>query len=233
MEGDLENEIDLDNAIKGCQFVIHCAGVVPSNKNRSEDDFMKIAGRGTEYLVRSAIHHKVKRLVVTSSIVTIYGNLFKWPDSVSYSESDRPPQPKDLDVYTKSKLYQEDTLRQVIGGIKEIEFVTLHPSFILGPPLVCDPTSSLSAIGRFMHSVYPGYCPLYTGVVDVRDVAKAHLLALRAKGINRERIILNQESMKFGEIIEIMHNNYGHRGYKVPTRRLPYWMVWLGSYLDE
>jgi dihydroflavonol-4-reductase len=91
--------------------------------------------------------------------------------------------------------------------------------------------------------VYPGVLSLTFGLVDVRDVAKAHVLAMeteRASG----RYICAGESLAMSEIVAILRESGYDRGYKLPrldltgplATRLVRWMSYTqpagtGSYL--
>ena len=68
--------------------------------------------------------------------------------------------------------------------------MTLHPGMINGPTLITDRNSTPEGVSKFLRGDIPGVPDLQFGMVDVRDVAQAHLLALFKPGINGRRFLL-------------------------------------------
>mmetsp|Transcript_4733 Transcript_4733/g.3383 ORF Transcript_4733/g.3383 Transcript_4733/m.3383 type:complete len:88 (+) Transcript_4733:548-811(+) len=68
-------------------------------------------------------------------------------------------------------------------------------------------------------------------IVDVRDVARMHLLAVQVKEAAGQRIISNGRSLWFREIAVILHEKYGHE-YKFKTGELKYCTAKLASFFD-
>jgi nucleoside-diphosphate-sugar epimerase len=65
----------------------------------------------------------------------------------------------------------------------------------------------------------------------VRDVADAHVKALTAKP--NQRYILLERMILLSEIAEILNDNFKPHGYKVLTRKVPKFAVYLGSYFSN
>jgi len=79
----------------------------------------------------------------------------------------------------------------------------------------------------------PAVPRLSFAVVDVRDVATTHRLAMQTPAAAGNRYILATEpSLWMGEIAGILAAEVGTRGIKVPTRTLPYWLMWLNARVD-
>ena len=82
-------------------------------------------------------------------------------------------------AYAKSKLLAEWLAWDYIKNHNNpFEIVTINPGFILGPILVKSPFTSEEIIYSIMIGKYPALPNIYMPVVDVRDVAAAHLRAL-------------------------------------------------------
>ena len=60
-----------------------------------------------------------------------------------------------------------------------MKVVTLNPSLILGPALIDIPSSSISAVIAIMKREMPGVAKIMFPLVDVRDVAQAHVEAYK------------------------------------------------------
>ena len=64
---------------------------------------------------------------------------------------------------------------------ERFEIVTINPSLIVGPAFVDAGFSSGEIITQVMNSALPGMPLAFLGLVDVRECATAHLLALKKK----------------------------------------------------
>jgi dihydroflavonol-4-reductase len=65
------------------------------------------------------------------------------------------------------------------------------------------------------------------GIVDVRDVAELHWRALNAPGMAGERFIACGGFTWLHEVATMLREELGEQARKVPTRRLPDWVVRL------
>ncbi len=75
-----------------------------------------------------------------------------------------------------------------------------------------------------------GACPDFGfGVVDVRDVASLHLLALTAPNMAGERFIASGRFMKLREVADVLRAELGPQAAKVTTRNVPDWLVRLAA----
>ena len=80
VEADLLDEASIINACEGSTYVIHTAS--PFSFRETEEALVKPAVNGTLAVMRACTQHKVKRVVITSSIAAIRYS----------SKEDEPPQ---------------------------------------------------------------------------------------------------------------------------------------------
>ena len=71
VDADLLKPETIEEAVKGCTFVIHTASPFPSEQPRDENVLIRPAVEGTLAVMRAAQTHKVKRVVITSSVASI------------------------------------------------------------------------------------------------------------------------------------------------------------------
>jgi dihydroflavonol-4-reductase len=76
----------------------------------------------------------------------------------------------------------------------------------------------------------PASAPLNFPVVDVRDVAAAHITAMTVPQAAGKRFLCASESASMRQIAAILHQQYPER--RVPLGELPKWLAWLFSYVD-
>ena len=180
VEADLLQPQTLEDAIAGAQYVVHTASPFPIQKPKHENDLIKPAVEGTMTVMRAALKHKVQRVVITSSGAAIYKN--KDPKKTHFTTEDWT----DLSIasaYEKSKTMAEKCAWDFLATLPEeerFEFATINPGLVLGPNLVKCQFSSGDVVKMLMiKGKRPPAMPhVQVPIVDVRDVAQAHLQAI-------------------------------------------------------
>lgn len=228
---DLMSDTGWADAVAGCSHVAHVASPLPTNAPKSDDELIVPAREGALRALRFARDAGVKRVVMTSSVAAIsYGHRGK----TRFTEADwTDVNSPDAYAYVKSKTIAERAAREWIaregGGL---EYCTVNPSLVLGPLLAADFSTSLEAIKKLMDGSMPGLPRLGFGIVDVRDVAAMHLQLLTEAGVDGERFIASGPFMWMEDVAAILRSGLGADGRKVPTRRLPTWLMRILANFD-
>lgn len=228
---DLENDAGWADAVAGCSHVAHVASPLPSTKPKSDDELIVPAREGALRALRFARDAGVTRVVMTSSVAAIsYGH----PEKTRFTEADwtdvASPQAY---AYVKSKTIAERAARDWMareGGA--MEFCTVNPSLVLGPLLTADFSTSLEAIKKLLEGSMPGIPRMGFGTVDVRDVADMHVKLLTQPGMNGERFIASGPFIWMEDIAVILRDRLGPDARRVPTRKLPTWLVKIIANFD-
>jgi len=230
---DLENDAGWEQAAKGCDHVLHVASPFPSGIPKHEDELIVPAREGALRVLRASRDAGVKRVVLTSSFAAIgYGH--KQQKEPFNETSWTNLSADDVQPYAKSKTLAERAAWDFIakeGGALELSVV--NPVGVFGPVLGPDYSTSILLVQRLMDGAMPGCPRLYFGVVDVRDVAGLHILAMTHPAAMGERFLaLAGDFMSILDIATVLKNRMGEWGRKVPTRQLPNWVVRLASMRD-
>jgi dihydroflavonol-4-reductase len=113
-----------------------------------------------------------------------------------------------------------------------MEFCTVNPAAVLGPVWGSDFSVSLQSVKKLLEGSLPG-CPDFGfGIVDVRDVADLHVRAMNAPDMDGERFIASGPFLKMIDIATILKACLGPQARRVPTRKLPDFLVRLSALLD-
>ncbi|HLW75901.1 MAG TPA: aldehyde reductase [Bryobacteraceae bacterium] len=230
---DLEQDAGWREAIDGCDFVLHVASPFPSAVPQHENELIIPAREGALRVLRASRDAKVKRVVMTSSFAAIgYGQP---PRSEPFTEKDwTDPNGSDVQPYVKSKTLAERAAWDFIakeGGA--LELAVVNPVGVLGPVLGADFSTSILLIQRLMDGALPGCPRLYFGLVDVRDVASLHLLAMTHAAAKGERFLaIAGDFVSISDIAKILKAHMGEAAKRTPTRELPNWMVRLAALRD-
>lgn len=212
-------------AVDGCSHVAHVASPFPLGVPKNADDLVVPAREGALRALRFAHAAGVKRFVLTSSMAAIAyghgkgGGTFSEKD---WSNLDSPS----LMPYPRSKTVAERAARDwVAAHAPEMEFASVNPAAVFGPLISDDLSTSIEVIRQMLTGKVP-MCPdVGFGIIDVRDVADLHFRALTADGIRDERFIACGDFLKFIDIARILRDNLGDAAAKVPTRKMPDWLL--------
>jgi dihydroflavonol-4-reductase len=219
-------------AAAGATHVLHVASPIPAAAPRHEDELIVPARDGALRALKAAKAAGVRRVVMTSSTAAVtYGKTgFDRPfTEADWTDPDHP----DTYAYVRSKTIAERAAREWMAAEgSPMEFVTINPGLILGPVLGRDFSTSLEALKKLLEGSLPGLPRLGFPITDVRDVADAHVKALTHPGINGERFLVAGEFLWMEDIARILKAELGPKARKVPTRRLPDFLVKLSSLFD-
>lgn len=220
VRADLGADAGWAEAVDGCDFVVHVASPFPVGRPSSEDELVRPAVDGTLRVLRASAEAGVRRVVVTSSIAAIVSG---YRDAVVRAEGDW----SDLErspAYAKSKTLAE---RAAWDFAQEsgLELVAVNPGMVLGPLLSAGISTSVDVVRRLLVRDVPGSPKMGFSLVDVRDVAVGHRLAMETPVAAGQRYVLAGDFMWMREIAAVLAEEFGPRGYRVPTGTMPTWLL--------
>jgi nucleoside-diphosphate-sugar epimerase len=230
---DLAKDDGWPDAVAGCEFVLHVASPLPPSVPKHEDDLIVPAREGALRVLRASRDAGVKRVVMTSSFAAIgYGHK---PQTAAFDETTWSDiNGREMAAYPKSKTLAERAAWDFIareGG--PLEFSVVNPVAVFGPVLGPDYSASILIVQRLMDGALPGCPQLSFGVVDVRDVVDLHLRAMTNPAAKGERFLaVAGKNMSFVEIAKVLKANMGAAAKRVPTRKLPNWLLRFAALRD-
>lgn len=231
-EADLLKDGSFATAMEGCELVMHTASPFRTQVKDPQKELVDPALKGTRNVLQAVnATPSVKRVVLTSSVVAIYGDsqevsekeggIFRESDWNSSSSLDHQP-------YPYSKTVAEKEAWKINGAQDRWDMVTIHPAFVMGPSLTGN-SSSMSLefmqdmMGGKMKMGVPNMC---FGLVDVREVSAAHIQAGFRPEAKGRYITCHKEGVKMLEMAEALRGHYGGK-YKLPKKELPKFLVVL------
>ncbi|XP_024187315.1 phenylacetaldehyde reductase [Rosa chinensis] len=181
-KADLLEEGSFDPAVDGCEGVFHTASPVllSDSSTNPQAELIDPALKGTLNVLGSCVKvQSIKRVVITSSIVAVAFNGKPLTADVIIDESwfsDPAFCEKAKLWYILSKTLAEEAAWK-FAKEKGIDIITINPGWVIGPLL--QPTLNLSVeiVLKLVNGTETFPNRTYR-LVDVRDVANAHILAL-------------------------------------------------------
>ncbi|KAF0689126.1 Aste57867_19398 [Aphanomyces stellatus] len=181
-QAELLQEGAFDAAIDGCSVVLHTASPF-FLQNQTPETLVEPAVQGTLNVLRSVSRAPhVRRVVLTSSTVSIYVHCGTKPESHVFNEDDWSNEDlmrKNNLWYAVSKTVAEREAWSFVEKLAAPHFdlVTMCPTWILGPMLQPELNQSSQKIFDYMTDVTKEIPLAVKTMVDVRDVALAHIVA--------------------------------------------------------
>jgi nucleoside-diphosphate-sugar epimerase len=231
---DLLSDAGWSDAVADIDYVLHVASPVQPGHVDNEDDLIVPAREGTLRVLRAAGPAGVRRVVLTSAFHAVSwghphdGHVFTEND---WTVLDGPG----VDAYGKSKTLAERAAWEYIAQqTGDLELVTMLPVAVMGPVLGHDISGANHVIQRILTGRMAAFPRLYLPIVDVRDVADAHIKAMSAPDAAGQRFLLsNGPAVSMTEIGAAIRANLGETAAQVPTRTVPSIVVRLGAVFNK
>ncbi len=220
--GDLGDKTSLQNALKGCDALIHTAA---EYRLWTSDPDGLIASniKGTVNILSAAGEAGVSNIVYTSSVAAL-GKAARGEPVTELTNSELKDK---IGLYKRSKFLAEQEVLK-IHRAQGLPVKIVNPSAPIGPGDI-KPTPT----GRLVVEVARGKVPAYVdsglNVVHVDDVAEGHWLALH-KGVPGEKYILGGENLT---LLEILTHIATAAGVRPPKIRVPHNIVLPFAYFSE
>lgn len=229
VSADLTADAGWPEAVGGCQYVLHVASPFPSAPPKDESTIIVPAREGALRVLRAAKAAGLERVVLTSSLAAV---LYGVDRNKTFSEADwsNPDDPR-IGAYEKSKTLAERAAWD-FARANDLDLVAINPGAVLGPCLGPDMSTSGEIVRKLMNREFPACPDLHFAMVDVRDVAAAHVAALKAPDVSGERFLCAGPDCSLREIADILARHYGPKGYRVPTGRLPGFLMRVFAIFD-
>ena len=224
-ELNLLNDKGWDDAAKGCDFVMHVASPFINVEPKDENEYIRPAVDGTMRALKAAKSAGIKRVVLTSSMVSMLGNADKSIDIDSGTWTNIKG--KNVSAYSKSKTLAEQAAWNFIKDQTDntkMELAVVNPGPVFGPSLSGDLSgASMSMFTQMVQGKMPMVPQASINMSDVRDIAKIHVLALENKEASGKRFIVTTEKpYAFQDVAKILKSN----GYdKVSTKLAPNFLL--------
>ncbi|KAK7478999.1 hypothetical protein BaRGS_00029760, partial [Batillaria attramentaria] len=235
VEADLMDAESWQPAVQGMTYVIHVASPFPMTQPKNEDELIIPARDGTLNVLRACAKvPTIKRIVLTSSCASV-GWEPRGENEPPRTEADWTDVDK-VDAYSKSKTLAERAAWEFVRGLsgeERFELAVINPSLVLGPPLHGSACSSVDVMKQLLEKQTPVLPRMNLAIVDVRDVAQAHVRAMTSPDAAGNRHICNAATMQFAQIGVLLKSVFGPQGYDVPTCVAPDFMIRFASCFDK
>jgi len=224
VEAVLERPEQLRAAMEGIEVLFHAAAVYAYIDEGREQEIMDAAVKGAEAALRAAADARVRKVVLTSSAVTVPLTAPGAPPSTEEDWTD------DTRVtYIRAKT-EAERLAWPLSKALGLNMVTVLPGAICGPGFARN-TPSLDVVEAMMFGAFRmGVPDANFPYVDVRDVVSAHVLAAERDAQGRF-LAINDEQPHFRKMLGAMHAIDPR--VKLPLMEMPDFMIPAIPFFDR
>jgi len=229
---DLFNDGDFDQAMSGCDIVFHTASpfIVRGLKD-AQKELIEPALKGTRNVL-DAVNRTdcVKRVVLTSSIVAIFSDnqeSLNQPNGTFNEDVWNDASSVEHQPYNYSKTLAEKEAWKMVKQQNRWTLVVTNPGLVLGPSLAqASDSTSLSTMLEVMDGTLRTGAPdLSFPIVDVRDVATAHIKAATTADASGRHVLVS-DSFSVMQMAAVIKKAFPGKG-KLPLWQVPKFVVWL------
>lgn len=220
VEADLTVPGSFEPAVRGCAVVFHTASPYLIQVENPQRDLVDPAVNGTLDVLRACVKASdVARVVLTSSMAAVTDE----PDaSRVLTEADW----NETSTLRRNPYYLSKTMAEraawtfVERERPSFDLVAMNPFMIMGPSLGPGLNVSNKIIADLVNGVYPGILSMTWGVVDVRDVAHAHVRAAEVQTASGRYLLVQEPPVSMRTIVGWLREaGYGD-GTKLPSRAM-------------
>ena len=230
-EADLLKDGAFDDPAQGAEAILHVASPFMIRVKDPEKELVNPALQGTVNVLQAANKSStVKKVVLTSSVAAICGDnidmmnqgLERLTEEHHNTSSSLHHQP-----YPYSKTVAEKAAWDVANAQDRWQLVTINPGFVLGPTLTAHSGSeSLKMVRDMMAGTFKMGVPnLEFAMVDVRDVADAHIKALENDDAEGRHIVADKSASMLDMANLVEKTSPGK--YKLPKKENPKWFMMM------
>jgi dihydroflavonol-4-reductase len=212
ISGDLRDAESVRRAMAGCEIVYHCAADYRLYSRQPKELYASNV-EGTEHVLEAASRAGVQRVVYTSSVGALGLNADGSP-----ADENTPVTLDDMTGHYKRSKYLAERVAEKWAA-SGLPVVIVNPSTPVGDGDL-KPTATGRMILDFLNRKVPAFVDTGLNLIDVRDVARGHLLAAE-RGLLGEKYILGHRHMSLEEIFQTLGR---FTGLSAPRVKIPHWL---------
>ena len=229
---DLMDDAGWREAAEGCRYVQHTASPFVLEIPADKMDLIGPAVEGTTRALNAANAAGAERIVLTSSMAAIAYGHDKSRTAPFTADDWTDLEGRGVNFYQESKTLAERRAWEIMEAAGRREALSvINPSGIFGPLLDEDPGTSAILIQRLLNGSVPALPRIPITVIDVRDVAAAHVAAMTAPEAGGRRFPMGERTLFFKQVADLLAERYPQK--RVPRRQMPDWAVRLYGLFDR
>ncbi|KAK7530890.1 uncharacterized protein J3D65DRAFT_671812 [Phyllosticta citribraziliensis] len=208
-----------DGVLEGVDYVFHVASPLPSQATDFKKNLIEPAVLGTTTILEAASKiPSIKRVVLTGSVIDLVplsfmanpGVIVEDPEEEVTADPNEEFQDSFL-AYRASKVLAQQAAHEFLAEKKpQFSLTSIHPTTVLGRNLLQTSPDAISGTNAGLWKSLTSENQSLPGAawVHVRDVAEAHIKALRPDIASGEKFLANAGALDWDEVKEFVKERY-------------------------
>jgi len=220
-QADLTRDEGWAAAAAGCRYVLHVASPM-SYEDIKGPEAIAVATDGALRVLRASAEAGVRRVVMTSSTAAARpaAGQAEVDERAWTAVGDALDNP--MEIYSQAKTRAERGAWEYVARLGgAMELATILPGLIQGPVLGADYALSVEIIAQLLKGRPPFYPTPGIELVDVRDLADLHVLAMVGPAAAGERFLATTAYTTFADMARILREHFGARALAIPVLEDP------------
>ncbi len=231
---DLKSDAGWTEAMAGVRYLQHTASPFVTQMPRDKMELITPAVDGTRRALSAALKAEVEHIVLTSSTASV---LYGHPKTrtAPFTAADWTDlNGRDVNAYTESKTRAEKQAWLLVDSAgRHDDLTAINPGAIFGPLLDDDPGTSVALVKRLFDGSLPAAARIAFVVVDVRDVAAAHVAAMTAPEARGQRFVMGSGTYSLMQMANVLRPAIPERAARMPRFEVPDWLVRIVGAFDK
>lgn len=208
---DYSVQSSLQWVMEDCDVVIHSISSDDWYETTQGTECYKTAIAETLMIMQCAHHSKAKRVIFSSSLVSVYGGIDK--SKIEVSDNDWGNM-YNMTAQARAYLYTERAIWAYNQNLPQpLEVTVLNMGVLFGPSLSnLEKHSSIKFVLRLLNGTADSLFQLRMPFIDVRDAALIHVLIIDKKDAHDQRFNLCQGCYWMEDLAEIINDEFGFLG---------------------
>ena len=231
---DLMSDAGWDDAMAGVRYLQHTASPFVTSEPRDRMELITPAVEGTRRAISAALRGTVERIVTTSSMAAIMYGHDKSRVAPFTAADWTNLEGREISGYVESKTRAERLAWELVDSAgRHDDLATINPGGVFGPLLDEDPGTSVALMKRVFDGSLPAAARVAFIVVDVRDVAAAHVAAMVSPEAGGHRFPMGNGTYTLIEMAHVLGAALPERKSRMPRFEVPDWLVRLVAFVDK
>ena len=195
--GDITDTKSIEQAIGGCNVVIHLAALVRSAAHNSSE-FVRVNFEGTSFLLQAATRNKIQKFVFASSL-----SAHEFPNELVVDEQSMISPRRFFSTYAETKAKAEELV--LAYSRAGLPCIIVYPARVFGKGPLTDANGATKAIALYLKNRLPFLIDggtQYSSWAYVEDVARG-IVSAAISNISNKRFILGGENRTLADVYDI------------------------------
>lgn len=230
---DLTQAAGWEAAFADVDTVFSVAAPVFVNGEKTAAAMANVATEGTMNILTAAEKAGVRHVIMTANFGAVGFSSLDQNRTTTEDDWTDPDQPG-LSLYERSKLLAEKAAWAFVHDDQHhLQLTTINAGAMLGPALNSHVSGSFGLVNNLLNGSTKLIPDITVAVVDVRDVAALHILAMQQPALNHRFLAVADQELSLPQMAALIREKRPQLTAAIPTKKLPNWVLNTAAHFNQ